>query len=106
MATAKVAKSSNRGSKPGERRGGRTAGTPNKVTVELKGAAREYTDQALKTLAQIMLAGESEPARISAAKELLDRGHGKATTVIGGDDENPLTVAHIMKLVGVRPDGS
>lgn len=34
--TAKVAKSSNRGSKPGERRGGRQAGTPNKVTAQLK----------------------------------------------------------------------
>lgn len=34
--TAKVATSSNRGSKPGERRGGRQKGTPNKVTGALK----------------------------------------------------------------------
>lgn len=33
---AKVATSSNRGSKPGERRGGRQKGTPNKVTKALK----------------------------------------------------------------------
>lgn len=29
-----------RGAKPGERRGGRTAGTPNKATREIKAAAR------------------------------------------------------------------
>ena len=103
-ATAKVAKNSNRGSKPGEHRGGRVKGTPNKVTVELKEAAREYTLQALETLAQVMLGGDSEPARISAAKELLDRGYGKATTVIGGDEDNPLSVIHEVILTGVRAE--
>jgi hypothetical protein len=34
----KVAKNSNRGSKPGERRGGRQTGTPNKTTVAVKEA--------------------------------------------------------------------
>lgn len=34
--TAKVARSSNRGSKPGERRGGRQKGTPNKITGDVK----------------------------------------------------------------------
>lgn len=38
VATAKVAKSSNRGSKPGERRGGRKKSTPNKTTAEIKAA--------------------------------------------------------------------
>lgn len=34
--TAKVARSSNRGSKPGEHRGGRSRGTPNKLTATVK----------------------------------------------------------------------
>lgn len=34
--TAKVARKSNRGSKPGERRGGRVKGTPNKMTGAIK----------------------------------------------------------------------
>ena len=34
--TARVAKASSRGSKPGERRGGRVKGTPNKNTAALK----------------------------------------------------------------------
>lgn len=34
--TATVAKVSNRGSKPGERRGGRVKGTPNRLTSDVK----------------------------------------------------------------------
>lgn len=40
VATAKVAASSKRGSRPGERRGGRKKGTPNKVTREFKETVR------------------------------------------------------------------
>ena len=43
---AKVAKSSNRGSKPGERRGGRQAGTPNKLTAALKDMILTALDEA------------------------------------------------------------
>lgn len=43
---AERAKSSNRGSKPGERRGGRQRGTPNKVTGALK-------DMILQSLANV-----------------------------------------------------
>lgn len=68
-----------RGSRPGERRGGRKAGTPNRVGIDVRLAAREYTQEALDTLAAIMR-NEKEPAaaRVSAANTLLDRGHGKA----------------------------
>lgn len=44
--TAKVATRSNRGSKPGERRGGRQKGTPNKVTGALKDMILTALDQA------------------------------------------------------------
>ena len=37
-ATAKVGNSSNRGSKPGERRGGRKKGTPNKIPADVRAA--------------------------------------------------------------------
>lgn len=43
---AKEAISSNRGSKPGERRGGRKAGTPNRVT----GSVKDMIEGALKDL--------------------------------------------------------
>jgi hypothetical protein len=70
--------------------GGRKPGTPNKATTELQGLARQYTEHAIKTLAIIMVKGESEMAKIAAARELLDRGHGKATQVLAGDAEHPL----------------
>lgn len=85
-----VAKSSNRGSKPGERRGGRAKGTPNKATASIRDIARQYTAEAVEALVGV-LRDESPAARVAAAKEILDRGYGKATTIIGGDAENPLT---------------
>lgn len=39
--------------------------------------AREHTQRAIETLAEIMEHGEEAKDRLSAAKELLDRGHGK-----------------------------
>lgn len=104
--TAKVAKNSNRGSKPGERRGGRRKGVPNKSTSSLKDLARQYTDDALLTLADIM-ADEGEPAaaRVSAANAILDRGYGKPSQTIAGDQDNPLkTITEIRRtFVDPRP---
>jgi hypothetical protein len=74
--------------------GGRKPGTPNKATSELQGLARQYTEHAIKVLAMIMVKGESEQARIAAARELLDRGHGKATQILAGDPAaGPVRVA-------------
>jgi hypothetical protein len=74
-----------RGSKPGERRGGRQKGVPNKAGRELREVAKEYTPVAMKTLAEICEKGESEAARVAAANALLDRGHGKPTSVVVAD---------------------
>lgn len=58
--------------------GGRKKGVPNKATASLKDAAQVYTEQALATLASIMLsASEGGAARVAAANALLDRGYGK-----------------------------
>ena len=46
---------------------------------ELREAARQYTGEALRTLATICNSGQSEAARVSAACALLDRGYGKPT---------------------------
>jgi hypothetical protein len=64
----------------GKREGaGRPKGTPNKVTKELGESARLYTTKALGTLVKLMLSKKSsDMARIAAAKEILDRGYGKA----------------------------
>lgn len=74
-----------RGSKPGERRGGRQPGTPNKANRELREVAKEYSSDALKTLHEICVKGESETARVAAANALLDRAHGKPPARVLGN---------------------
>lgn len=71
-----------RGSKPGERRGGRQKGTPNKVTAEIKALAQEYAPTAMQELARLAIEAESEAARVAAIKEIFDRAYGKATQSI------------------------
>jgi hypothetical protein len=57
---------------------GRPKGALNKSTKDIKALAQKHTPAALNTLVSIMGASESDAARVSAAKELLDRGYGKA----------------------------
>ena len=76
------------GSKKGERRGGRKAGTPNKVTAELAALARVHTAEALATLVRIANDPEApSAAQVAAANAVLDRGHGKPRQALehGGD---------------------
>ncbi len=97
--TAKVAKASNRGSKPGERRGGRVKGTPNKATASIRDIARQYTEQAVTALVGV-LSDESPAARVAAAKELLDRAYGKATTVLAGEGpDGAIVIAEIARRI-------
>jgi phage terminase small subunit len=47
--------------------------------------ARRYTVEAIETLVSIMRDDEASPAaRVSAACEILDRGHGKAPATVEG----------------------
>lgn len=68
---------------------GRPLGATNKVVPEVRLLARAYTEQAVRTLAEIMEHGESEPVRISAANSLLDRAFGKPAQAVhvGQDDD-------------------
>lgn len=67
-----------KGAKPGERRGGRTKGVPNKATADIKEIARQYTSQAIEQIVALMSNAASEQVRFAAAKELIDRGYGKS----------------------------
>jgi hypothetical protein len=81
-----------RGSKPGEHRGGRVKGTPNKATAEIKDIARPYGPDCIEKLWAIASSSESDPAKVAAIKEILDRGYGKAAQPIEGKIEASLTV--------------
>ena len=60
--------------KPGS---GRKKGVPNKTTLQMRELAQKYAPDALEVLVGIMSFGASETARIAAAREVLDRAHGK-----------------------------
>ncbi len=83
--------------------GGRTKGTPNKSTAEIKELAQTYSAKALETLATIMRNSDNDTARIAAAKELLDRGYGKVTQPmeVSGPGGGPIPV-HRVELVGLE----
>lgn len=104
---AKIARKSNRGSAPGERRGGRKKGTPNKATAHIRDVAKQYTEQAFHTLISVMAGGEGVPAaaQVSAAKEILERGWGRAVQPVDGDGEGgPIKHVTQIEIVGVRPN--
>ena len=81
-----------RGSQPGERRGGRQKGTPNKATADIKALAQQYAASAMTGLARLATEAESEAARVAAIKELFDRGFGKSKQPLvgGGEDDAPI----------------
>lgn len=91
-----------RGSKPGERRGGRKAGTPNKVTADVRAAAQKYGPKALKVLAKIMECDKQPAAaRVSAAKEILDRAYGKSPQPVTANSANMADV--FTQLIEMQP---
>ena len=67
--------------------GGRAAGTPNKATGEIRDLVRQYCPAAVVELARLATKANSEQARVSAIKELFDRGFGKAIQPIAGSAE-------------------
>lgn len=81
-----------RGSKPGERRGGRQRGTPNKdkpfreaLRAELDAAGKSGTT--LRKVVKALLDQAAE-GNTQAIREVADRLDGKVPQAIGGVDEN------------------
>jgi len=64
-----------------------------KPITDVRVLAREFTVEAVKVLATIMI-DKNEPAasRITAANSLLDRAHGKSAVILSGDKDNPISV--------------
>jgi hypothetical protein len=75
----------------GKKTGGRTAGVPNKATREIKALAQSYGAEAIKMLVELARDAESDAVRVSAIKELLDRGYGKSPQPIETPD-GPLAI--------------
>lgn len=62
----------------GKKTGGRVSGSLNKATADVKRAAQKHTAECLRILMAIARGKKVDPrARVSACKEILDRGHGR-----------------------------
>jgi len=69
----------------GFKTGGRVKGSLNKATESIRDAARLYTEDALRTLVEVMNDKEQPgPARVGAANAILDRGYGKPKQAVVG----------------------
>jgi hypothetical protein len=71
---------------------GNPGGRPKTVLANgltLREMARQHTEDALNALVHVVTKGESETARVTAAQALLDRGWGKPTQPLSGDDQMP-----------------
>lgn len=90
------------GKRPGA---GRKPGIPNRVTADIKALAQSYGPEAVEELVRIFRTSENDTARISAVKELLDRGFGKAaqSVIVNGDEEGGPVQFSVIKRVIVDP---
>jgi hypothetical protein len=83
---------------------GNPGGRP-KVIGPLQELARQHAPEAIRELARLATKAKSETARVVAIRELLDRGYGKPTQFVGGD-ENAGPVNNHLRITFVKPDGS
>ena len=80
------------------------SGNPNgrpKVVFEIRDLARQFGPAAIAKLAEMAglapgTPAEAEATRVAAIKELLDRGYGKATQPLSGEDSNSPIALHLL----------
>ena len=71
-----------------------------KATAEIRSLARAHTDNAIAALASIMNQKKAPPsARVAAAQVLLDRGWGKPTQPISGDEDSAPLLVRIERVI-------
>lgn len=89
----------------GKREGsGRKPGSQNKATSQIRALASEHAETAIQTLVDLMQSGETPAAaRVSAAKELLERGFGRSGNYVSLNLDQPLSElspGEAMKTIG------
>lgn len=89
----------------GKREGaGRKPGSQNKATSQIRALASEHAETAIQTLVDLMQSDETPAAaRVSAAKELLERGFGRSGNYVSLNLDQPLSKlspGEAMKTIG------
>jgi len=87
----------------GWKSGGRQAGTPNKVTADIRALAQVYGAEAIETLAHLMRHGESDAIQLAAIAQLLDRAYGKPVQGLLEADAEPEERFHTVRMTIVEP---
>ena len=80
---------------------GNPGGRPRGMT-EVTELARTFSTEAIERLAYWMRS-DNPKASVPAAQALLDRGWGKASQPVQGDDDNPVRVIHQIERTVVYP---
>jgi hypothetical protein len=88
-----------KGSKPGERRGGRSKGTPNKVTRELKDMILSALDKSGGEKYLVKQAEENPVAFMTLLGKVLPKD-----ITVAGDEDKP--IYHAVRRIIVRPSGN
>ena len=71
-----------------------------KAAAQIKALARKHSRAAIKTLAAIMNQADGPAtARVSAAQALLDRGWGKASQPLAGEEDGRALLARIERVI-------
>jgi hypothetical protein len=74
--------------------------TTSKAAAEIKALAKKHSKAAIKVLAGIMNQADGPAtARVSAAQALLDRGWGKATQPLAGEEGGLPVLARIERVI-------
>ena len=91
-----------RGSKPGERRGGRKKGTPNKATAGLKAAFQKHETALVKALLALTKSTD-EQVRLRAIQLCLERGWGRPAQTVELPDQGASIVAIERIIIRAEP---
>lgn len=90
----------------GARKGaGRKAGSPNKATAFIREIAGKHAQEAIDTLVE-MMGDKNIPAaaRVSASRELIERGFGRSGSFVNLDLETPLSELEPAKAISKITD--
>lgn len=61
---------------------------PKDMPTDMKHEAGKYAGEAVLALVELMRNSGSDPVRVAAARELLDRAHGKPKAEAGGNGDS------------------
>lgn len=90
----------------GHKTGGRRKGSLNRATRAVREIAERHTEDAIAALVGVMRSKEAPHAAIvAAARELLDRGHGKATQAVNLSGSLSLEELVLQSFAGVSRTG-